>query len=306
MKIFLTGGNGMVGQNLQHALRADNIDYRAPLSQSCNLLNFADVSQQLKQYQPDIVLHLAGRVGGIAANIAHPIEALLDNFDMGRNVVMAAKANNIRYLLNFASSCMYPCDRDDAIAEDALLTGRFEPTNEGYGLAKATIARLCQYISALGQGFHYKTMIPCNLYGAYDKFDPERSHLVPAIIHKIAQAKKHNHDSIEIWGDGEARREFLYAGDLAEAVIKAIKDFENLPPLMNLGIGRDYSINDYYQMTADALGANVSFTHDLTKPVGIKRKLTDITLMRQWGFQPQTPFEIGVAKSYEYYKKMQR
>jgi GDP-L-fucose synthase len=147
----------------------------------------------------------------------------------------------------------------------------------------------------------YKSFIPCNLFGRYDKFDPKHSHLIPAIIHKVHQAKVQHKNSVEIWGNGSVRREFLYAEDLADAVLKAITRFHEVPYLMNVGFGTDHTINEYYQVVAKVLGWSGQFTYDQGKPVGMQQKLVSIERQKIWGWQPSTSIEDGVAKTYDFY-----
>jgi len=147
----------------------------------------------------------------------------------------------------------------------------------------------------------FKTIIPCNLYGRFDAFDPKRSHLIPAIIHKVHQAKVENSPTVEIWGDGEARREFMYAGDLAEMLQQAMENFETLPVLMNAGLGYDFSINEYYAAAAEIIGWEGDFTHDLSKPVGMRQKLASDEKQVIWGWEPKTQLYDGLQKTYDFY-----
>ena len=148
-------------------------------------------------------------------------------------------------------------------------------------------------------------MIPCNLYGRHDKFEPQHSHLIPAIIHKIHLAKKHNLNEVDIWGDGTARREFMFASDLAGAVLQAIRDFDEIPDLMNIGLGHDHSICEYYEIAAQVIGWQGQFVFDATKPVGMKQKLVDISRQQKWGWMPLTTLKTGIEKSYQYYLERQ-
>ena len=255
---------------------------------------------------PDVVIHSAGRVGGIQANIAHPVDFLVTNIDLGRNVIMAARKAGVPKLINLASSCMYPRNVPNPLSETLILQGELEPTNEGYALAKIFATRLCEYINRESQqtgtpGVRYKTLIPCNLYGRHDKFEPQHSHLIPAIIHKVHEAKIQNLPEVEIWGDGTARREFMYAGDLADAVLRAMSDFEKLPDLMNIGLGHDYSINDYYAAVAEVVGWQGAFVYDTTKPVGMKQKLVAIDKQRAWGWMATNTLLQGIEKAYHFY-----
>lgn len=303
IRILLTGGGGMVGRNLLEHPAIGEFDIFAPSSAELDLRDFAATEAYLRAHQPDMVVHAAGKVGGIQANMREPTGFLLDNLDMGRNVVWAARQAGVSRLLNLGSSCMYPRNHSEPLKEEMVLKGELEPTNEGYALAKVVTARLCEYIMREDAGFQYKTLIPCNLYGRHDKFDPAHSHLLPAVIHKVHQAKLGGQPTVDIWGDGTARREFMYAGDLADALIRAINEFDSLPPMMNVGLGHDYSINEYYEAVAEVVGYHGSFVHDLGKPVGMARKLVDVERQRAWGWAPQTGLRAGIERTYEFYLK---
>ncbi len=302
MTILLTGSTGMVGRNILEYEAAKEYQILSPSSEELNLLDYKQTLKYLTNKQPDMIIHAAGLVGGIQANVADPVSFLVANLDMGRNLVMASLNCGIKKFLNIASSCMYPKNIDSPLKEEYILTGELEPTNEGYALAKIVITRLCEYISKTHPGHIYKTVIPCNLYGRYDKFSPKNSHMLPAVIRKIHQAKENDDNTVEIWGDGMSRREFMYAEDLADFVYFAIPRFSELPQNLNVGLGIDYSINEYYQIVASIVGFSGSYTYDLSKPVGMARKLVDTTKANQLGWHPKTSLEVGVGKTYEYFK----
>lgn len=301
MKILLTGGRGMVGRNILEHPRAADFEILAPTSAQLDLRDFASVRGYVADHAPDLIIHAAGKVGGIQANIAEPVAFLIENLGMGRNIVLAAQAAGVERLINLGSSCMYPRGHDGALAEDMVLTGELEPTNEGYALAKIVTTRLCQYVTRENPALQYKTMIPCNLYGRHDAFDPKRSHLIPAIIHKTHAAIQAGASDVEIWGDGEARREFMYAGDLADAIVHAIDHFDAMPDVVNIGLGQDHSINDYYRAVADVMGFAGRFVHDLTKPVGMARKLVDIDRQTSWGWAPKHSLRNGIVRTYDFF-----
>lgn len=304
IRVLLTGGSGMVGRNLLDHPAIGEFDILAPRSNELNLLDGRAVEAYLREKMPDIVIHAAGRVGGIQANIREPVRFLMDNLDMGRNIVWAARSMGVKRLLNLGSSCMYPRNAPNPLHEDMVLKGELEPTNEGYALAKVVTARLCEYISREDASCQYKTLIPCNVYGRHDKFDPSHSHLVPAIIHKIHEAKLSGSAHVEIWGDGTARREFMYAGDLADCLVESVRRFDALPDTMNVGIGEDASINEYYETVAEVIGYDGQFKHDLTKPVGMMRKLVSTDKAQAWGWRAKTSLRDGIAKTYDYYLQL--
>lgn len=301
MKILLTGANGMVGKNILEVAKEHSHQFLTPSSSELNLLDGNVVQQYIKEHQPDIVIHAAGIVGGIQANMAKPVKFLVDNMKMGLNILTSANDANVPKFLNLSSSCMYPRDAINPLSEDLILKGELEPTNEGYALAKITSTRLCEYINKENPDQLYKTVIPCNLYGRFDKFEPNHSHMIPAVIRKLDEAKKNNQQLIDIWGDGEARREFMYAEDLAEFIFYALDNFQAMPQNLNVGLGKDYTINDYYQVVANTVGFTGSFKHDLSKPVGMKQKLIDDRKLKEFGWAYRVDLEAGIKKTYEFY-----
>lgn len=291
----------MVGRNVLDHPTMVEYEVLAPRSGELDLRNFDAVLSYLQDKKPDMVIHAAGKVGGIQANMREPLGFLLDNLDMGRNIVWAAYQSGVKRLINLGSSCMYPRNHFEPLREEMVLKGELESTNEGYALAKIVTARLCDYIMREDLTRHYKTLIPCNIFGRYDKFDPAYSHLVPAIIHKVHQAKQVGESTVEIWGDGTARREFMYAGDLADVVLRAVAHFDTLPTYMNVGLGFDHSINEYYQAAAEVMGYSGSFVHNLSKPVGMARKLVSVERQRNWGWTARCSLREGIEKTYNYY-----
>ena len=301
LRILLTGGQGMVGKNISDHQRAKSVEVFAPTSAELDLTDEHSVRAYIKTNKPDVIVHAAGRVGGIQANMAHPVDFLDVNNVIGRNVIMGAWTQGVRYLINLASTCMYPASAPNPLSEDMILTGPLEPTNEGYALAKIMAMRLCSYINREDPKARFKTLIPCNLFGPHDKFDPKHSHLLPAIIHKVHQAKITAQPTVEIWGDGKARREFMYAPDLADAVWRAVADIEILPELTNIGTGRDYTINEYYAEVANVIDWNGEFLHDLARPVGMKQKLCDTSRAIKWGWRAPTDLRTGIQATYKFY-----
>lgn len=301
MKILLTGANGMVGKNILDVAGEYHHEFISPTSAELNLLDNNAVREYIKDHNPDMVIHAAGIVGGIQANMAQPVKFLVDNMQMGLNILTAANDGDVAKFLNLSSSCMYPRDAINPLSEDLILKGELEPTNEGYALAKVTSTRLCEYICKENPSRLYKTIIPCNLYGRFDKFDSNHSHMIPAVIRKIDEANKNNLQEIDIWGNGEARREFMYAEDLAEFIFYAIENFEAMPQNLNVGLGTDYTINEYYQAVASVVGYTGTFKHDLSKPVGMKQKLIDDSKLKAFGWGYKTSLEAGIQKTYNFY-----
>ncbi|MEH6454534.1 MAG: NAD-dependent epimerase/dehydratase family protein, partial [Psychromonas sp.] len=182
MKILLTGANGMVGRNILEVAENHNHEFLSPNSSELNLLDIIAVRQYMLRNQPDMVIHAAGVVGGIQANMAQPVKFLVDNMQIGLNIITAANDAGVEQFLNLSSACIYPSDAVNPLAEELILKGELESANEGYALAKVASTRLCEYICKENPSRKYKTIIPCNLFGRYDKFTPNNSHMIPAII----------------------------------------------------------------------------------------------------------------------------
>jgi len=300
-RVLLTGGGGMVGRNLAEHPGAAAWELLAPRRAELDLERFDAVQSFMRETRPDVVIHSAGLVGGIQANIAQPVDFLVRNVDMGRNVILAAHGAGVKQFINLASSCMYPRNGMNPLREEQVLSGELEPTNEGYAIAKIYATRLCQYLRRQEPELQYKTLIPCNLYGRFDKFDPAHSHLIPAVIRKIHEAKVAGAPTVEIWGDGLARREFMDAADLADAVLRHVELGDSAPELMNIGLGHDHTINEYYTAIAAVVGWQGDFVHDLNRPVGMRQKLVDTRRQTAWGWAPKISLQDGIARSYDYF-----
>lgn len=302
-KILITGSNGMVGKNIVSFRNDKNYILLTPNRDKLDLSDRKCIDAYIKEHKPDGIIHCAGKVGGIQANIANPVKFLSENMQIGLNIILASFEAGIKYFINMGSSCMYPKNAKNPLKEDLILSGELEPTNEGYALAKISSTRLCEYISRQDSKFIYKTIIPCNLYGKYDKFDPQHSHMIPSVIKKLHDAKINDTPVVEIWGDGEARREFMYAEDLADFVYYAIDNFSLMPQNINVGLGFDYTINEYYKIVAKVVGYKGEFLHNLDKPVGMEQKLIDDTKLKEFGWKYKTSLEDGIQKTYKYYLK---
>ena len=299
-KMLLTGGSGMVGRNLQEHPGILEWDLYAPSSVELDLTDSTSVFKYIENLSPDIIVHSAGKVGGIQANINSPVAFLEKNLTMGLNVVMGGFNSGVKNFINLGSSCIYPREAKSPLKEDMLLSGFLEKSNEGYALAKISIIRLCEYIRREDPSYLYKSIIPCNLFGRYDNFNLKESHLLPAILQKVHDAKINSRDHVEIWGDGTARREFMSCIDLADILICAARDLSQLPDLMNAGVGHDYSVLEYYQRVSAIAGWDGEFVFDVSKPEGIQQKLCDISRLNEWGWKSKISIEEGIEIAYNY------
>ncbi|HVP65325.1 MAG TPA: GDP-L-fucose synthase [candidate division Zixibacteria bacterium] len=304
MRVLLTGSNGMVGRNVLEQSRAGSVEVIAPSRRELNLLDAGAVSSFMQRVRPEAVFHTAGTVGGIQANMREMSRFMVENADMGRNVILGALRAGVKKLVNLGSSCMYPRDHDGVLTEDMLLAGELEPTNEGYAIAKNFSARLCHYLNRENPGLMYRTLIPCNLYGRWDHYnDLERSHLMAALVTKVEKAIETGAREVTIWGTGTVRREFLYAGDLADCIWWTLENIEHVPDFANCGTGVDATVTEYYETVAKAAGFTGRFVYDSTKPDGMKRKLMDVSKLRALGWTAKTDLRQGIAKTIEFFRE---
>jgi GDP-L-fucose synthase len=302
VKILVTGAAGMVGRNLLADSRAARHLIVSPSRRELDLTDLIACEAFLAREKPDLIVHLAAVVGGVQANIDAPATFLADNLAIGLNLLSAARRAGTPRLINLGSSCMYPRDREGALTEDQLLSGPLEPTNEGYALAKIASWKLTQAFGREAPGRLWRTLIPPNLYGPHDRYDANRSHLIAAAITKIDHALRVGADEVEIWGDGSARREFMFAGDLTDFIWRFHDRLEGLPETLNVGVGEDAAVTDYYRAAAAAMGYDGGFRHDLGRPVGMRRKLLDVTGQGRLGWRPATPLAEGLSAAVAFYR----
>lgn len=302
MKLLVTGATGMVGRNLLADPRAAEHEILRPGRAELDVRDRAACVAYMRAHRPDAIVHLAAVVGGIQANIDEPVRFLTDNSEMALAVIGGAREAGVRTLLNVGSSCMYPKDCDGVLSPDMLLSGALEPTNEGYALAKLLAWKLADYVAREEPSFCYRTLVPCNLYGPYDDFSPTKSHMIPAAIRKVVGAMERGEAEVEIWGDGQARREFMFAADLADFIWTFLPRAETLPSLINVGIGEDRTIDGYYAAIAEAAGYQGGFRHDLDRPSGMRRKLLDVSAQTALGWKPRTGLSEGLSATIDYFR----
>lgn len=293
----------MLGSSLMKSFESSSLGFQViGLSRSeLDLTSRSDVLKKLKDYQPDLIVHAAAKVGGIQANINEPLEFLARNLEIDRNVILGSLSLGISKLIYVGSSCMYPKDYRQPLQESDILKGSLEPTNEGYALAKIVGSKLCEYASRT-QGVYYRTIIPSNLYGPGDNFDPTSSHLLASVIRKVHEAKLSGGRFIEVWGTGNARREFTYIEDLSNWLVSAVTEINRFPQYLNIGLGKDYSVNEFYTTALDVIGVDAELKHNLTKPDGMHSKLMDSSLARETvSWSPTTDIVEGIDKTYQWY-----
>ena len=299
-KVFVAGHRGMVGSAIVRALQKQghaNILVRT--RQELDLLNRQAVQAFFESERPEYVIDAAARVGGIVANFEKPVEFLLENLTIQNNVIQAAADFGCTKLLFLGSSCIYPKLAPQPIREDALLTGPLEPTNDAYAIAKIAGIKLCQaYARQYGKNF--LSGMPTNLYGPHDNFDLHTSHVLPALIRKVHEAKKSGAREVVVWGTGTPRREFLHADDLAEACVFLLKTY-NSPELINIGFGEDVTIRELAESVCDIIGFEGSLVFDTSKPDGTPRKLMNSSRLFSLGWKPRIPLREGIADAYAWF-----
>lgn len=296
-KIWIAGETGMVGRAVLKALETENVEI---ISAPHSVLDFTNQQQTfdwLGDHKPDVIIMAAAKVGGIGANNNDQAGFLYENLAMAQNVIHGAYKANVQKLLYLGSSCIYPKDAPQPITEESLFTGALEPTNEGYALAKIAGLKLCQYYRAQ-YGCDFISAMPTNLYGPNDHYDATKSHVIPALMMKIYQAKQDNKKNVTLWGTGEPLREFLYVDDLAEALVMLLKNYSESSPI-NIGSGREISIKELSQMIANIIGYGGEIIFDTNHPNGMMRKIIDSSKINKIGWRAKTELQEGLQKTYE-------
>lgn len=300
-KIYVAGHRGLVGSALVRQLEAAG--YRNLLLQASSELDLRNqqaVQTFFETQRPDYVFLAAAKVGGILANNTYRAEFIYDNLMMEANVIHAAWQTGVSKLLFLGSSCIYPKHAPQPMAEDVLLTGPLEPTNEPYAIAKIAGLKLCEAYRHQ-YGCNFISVMPTNLYGPNDNYDLQNSHVLPALIRKFHEAKVQNLPSVEIWGTGTPRREFLHVDDLASACLFLMNTY-NEPELVNIGVGEDVSIRELAELVRDAVGYTGELCFDASKPDGTPRKLLDTGRITALGWQPVVSLPEGIRTTYEAYR----
>jgi len=299
-KIYVAGHRGMVGSAIIRKLEKEgyaNLVYRT--SSELDLKNQALVNAFFKEEQPAYVILAAAKVGGILANNTYRADFLYDNLMIEANVIHAAHTNSVKKLLFLGSSCIYPKLAAQPLREDCLLTGPLEPTNEPYAIAKIAGIKLCEAYRDQ-HGSNFISAMPTNLYGPNDNYDLKNSHVLPALLRKFHEAKESGAASVEIWGTGSPKREFLHVDDLADACYYLLQNYDG-KELVNVGSGVDVSIKDLALMIKDVVGFQGELTHDLSKPDGTPRKLMDVSKLAEVGWRSQISLEDGITSTYQEY-----
>jgi len=308
-KIYIAGHRGLVGSSIVRQLESrgfTNLLMRT--HKELDLTSQAQVQNFFQQEKPDYVILAAAKVGGIHANNTYPADFIYQNMMIEANVINSAYESEVKRLLFLGSTCIYPKEVEQPMREDALLTNVLEPTNEPYALAKIAGIKLCESYNRQ-HGTDFRSVMPTNLYGINDNFHPENSHVIPALMRRFHEAKVNNDSEVVVWGTGNAMREFLYVDDMAQASLFVLElDKQtykaNTQPMLshiNIGTGKDVTIREIAEIMKQVIGYKGKLTFDISKPDGAKRKLIDITRLKNMGWKYSVDLKTGLGKVYGWY-----
>jgi len=314
LKIFIAGHKGMVGSSLVRLLKKQDVEIITKNKKELNLLNQNQVQSFFKNLKIDQVYLAAAKVGGIYANNIYPAEFIYKNLMIQTNIIHSSFLNGVKKLLFLGSSCIYPKKANQPIKEEELLMGKLEQTNEPYALAKIAGIKMCEsYNRQYGKRYDidYRCIMPTNLYGPGDNYHPENSHVIPGLIYRFHNAKTKNLPSVNVWGTGKPKREFLYVDDMAEASIHIMnvnkKDYDKQTSLrcahINVGNGKEHTIKEIAENIKKIVGFKGEVNFDSTKPDGSPRKFLDCSRLKKLGFKPKINLQEGLKKTYKNFLK---
>jgi GDP-L-fucose synthase len=298
-RVYVAGHRGMAGAAIVRRLACEKCEILTIARNELDLSRQASVEQWMKKTRPDAVFVAAALVGGIHANNTRPAEFLYENLAIQTNLIHAAFLAKVQKLLFLGSSCIYPRLAEQPMREEMLLTGPLEPTNESYAVAKIAGIKMCEAYRRQ-YGCDFISAMPTNLYGFGDRYDLQMGHVAAAMIMKVHQAKQSGSRTIEIWGTGTPRREFLFSEDMADGCIFMMKNYSGAA-FLNLGTGSDISIRELAETVADAAGWSGEFSYDSTKPDGMPRKVMNVSRLAQLGWTAKTSLKVGMRQAYEAY-----
>ena len=301
-KIWIAGHNGMVGRAIMKKLLSRKLNVLSVNKTDLDLTNQNQTFNWVKNNLPQVIFIAAAKVGGILANSLNQAEFLYQNLMIQNNIIRAAAENNVEKLIFMGSSCIYPKESAQPIKEEELLCKPLEKTNEGYAIAKIAGLKLCSYLFKEHKK-DFITIMPTNLYGPHDNYDLETSHVLAALINKITFAKKYKKESVEIWGTGKPKRDFLHVDDLADAVCFLAENYSSSEPI-NVGSSKEISIKELAETIAKLVGWKGSFLYKKEMPDGTLLKRLDTTKINKLGWQPRIDIKTGIKKTLKEYKKL--
>ena len=300
-KIYIAGHRGLVGSAIRREFERrgyTNLLYRA--HSELDLTDSNKVAEFFECEKPDYVVQAAAKVGGIMGNSTYPVEFMLENLKIQNNIIENSYKNNVKKLLFLGSSCIYPRNTKQPMKEEYLLSDYLEKTNEGYALAKICGIKLCNYYNR-EYGTNYISVMPCNLYGIGDNYHPQNAHVIPMLIRRFHEAKIQGLKEVTVWGTGTPRREFLFADDLAEAVVFLIenRNAKDIGEFINIGSGFDMPISEIAQLIKETVGFEGELKYDTTKPDGTPLKLMDVSKINALGWSAKTDLKEGLKTAYK-------
>jgi GDP-L-fucose synthase len=298
-RVYVAGHNGMVGRAVVKALAGENCKVLTAERQDADLLRQSEVETWMAHQKPDAVVVCAARVGGILANDTYPADFIYDNLMIEANLIRASFDIGVEKLLFLGSSCIYPKLAPQPIAEEALLTGALEPTNEWYAIAKIAGIKMCQAYRKQ-HGVDFISAMPTNLYGPHDNFDLQSSHVIPALMRKCHEAKLAGEATMEVWGSVKVMREFLHVEDCAAGIVFLLKHYSDMSHV-NLGTGEDVTIRQLAETITKTVGFEGILSFDASKPDGTPRKLLDVSKINNLGWRHQLDLETGLAETYQWF-----
>jgi GDP-L-fucose synthase len=301
LKVFVAGSNGMVGSaTVRHLSTNPKYEIIVRNRKELDLLDSFAVNNFFASEKIDIVILAAAKVGGIQANMANPGQFLYENLQIQNNVIHHAYLNSVKKLVFLGSSCIYPKECPQPMKEEYILTGKLEPTNEGYAIAKIAGLKLCENYKKQ-YGFDSISIMPCNLYGPNDSFDLQHSHVLSALVKRFSDAVTNGLDEITLWGTGIARREFMHVDDLAKALLFLMENYHDAE-MINVGTGTDISIKELAILIADKVGFKGTISWDTSKPDGMLKKCMDVSKLNELGFKPEISLSMGIDQMINIYK----
>jgi len=299
-KILVAGANGMVGSAIVRNLKSKGYYVTEATRNQVDFTDQEETKEYFERNKPEYVFVAAAKVGGIMANKTYKGDFLYQNLMIQNNIIHYSMVNDVKKLLFLGSSCIYPKFATQPITEDQLMTGALEPTNDAYAIAKIAGIKMCQAYREQ-YGFNAISLMPTNLYGINDNFDPNSSHVLPALIRKFHEAKESNAPYVECWGDGSPRREFLHVDDLAEACFRCMISYDSLE-IINVGTGDDLTIKELTKLISIIVGYTGEIVWDESKPNGTPRKVLNVDKIKTLGWSPKIGLRQGIYETYEWYK----
>lgn len=302
-RVYVAGNTGLVGSAIVRNLKKQGYDniISSPRSHF-DLTNLGDVERFFRLNKPEYVFLAAARCGGIFDNINYPVEYLIDNLNIQNNIISMSHKYEVKKLMFFASSCIFPKNCQQPIKEEYLLTGKLEETNEPYSIAKIAGIKLCESYNKQ-YGCNFFSVNPCNVYGINDKFDHMHGHVMSSLIYKIWKAKRENIDVVECFGDGTPKREFIYSDDLADAAVFLMNNYED-SSMINIGTGVEYEVKEIAEIICNVIGYEGKLFWDTSKPNGMPRKILDVDKLSSLGWQYSTSLEDGIKKVISFLETM--